>query len=295
MAKIVGAFGVPHNPHFPSWSQEGHPLGEEIDRYYGRVAEQLRAVQPDAIVYFTSDHYNLFFESVPIFSIAVAPSASGPSDYPTIARRELPIASELARTVQRHVMACNFDVGMLQELEFDHTVIAPLHFLLPDRDIPLVPVYISAFLRPIPSARRCYALGQAIREAIEAADGVERVAVIASGSFSVEIGGPRLAPDSHVGVPDPTWTQRVVELLEAGGFTRLVDEATDEQMREAGNAAGELLDWIAMLGMIDPAPPTFVETQPQFGHAFAAWPIDPAVEGSLEASAAGADAAEASR
>jgi protocatechuate 4,5-dioxygenase beta chain len=282
MAKIVGAFGVPHNPHFPSWSQEGHPLGEEIDRYYGRVAEQLRAVQPDAIVYFTSDHYNLFFESVPIFSIAVAPSASGPSDYPTIARRELPIASELARAVQRHVMACNFDVGMLQELEFDHTVIAPLHFLLPDREVPLVPVYISAFLRPIPSAQRCYALGQAILEAVEAVDAPglpERVAVIASGSFSVEIGGPRLAPDSHVGVPDPTWTQRVVELLEAGDFARLVEEATDEQMGEAGNAAGELLDWIAMLGMIEPTAPAFVETQPQFGHSFAAWPIDPVVEG----------------
>jgi aromatic ring-opening dioxygenase catalytic subunit (LigB family) len=287
MAKIVGAFGVPHNPHFPTWSQEGHPLGEEIDRYYGRVAEQLRAVEPDAIVYFTSDHYNLFFESVPIFSIAVAPSASGPSDYPTIARRELPIASELARAVQRHVMACNFDVGMLQELEFDHTVIAPLHFLLPDRDIPLVPVYISAFLRPIPSAQRCYALGQAIREAIEAADAPERVAVIASGSFSVEIGGPRLAPDSHVGVPDPTWTQRVVELLEAGDFTRLVEEATDAQMGEAGNAAGELLDWIAMLGMIDPAAPAFVEPQPQFGHSFAAWPTDSVAEGGRTAASAG--------
>jgi hypothetical protein len=286
MASIVGAFGVPHNPHFPMWSQEGHPLGAEIDRYYGAVAEQLRAVAPDAIVYFTSDHYNMFFESVPIFAIGVAPSASGPSDYPTIARREVPIASELARAVQRHLVASEFDVGMLQELEFDHTVIAPLHFLLPDRDVPLVPVFISAFLRPIPSARRCYALGRAIREAVEAAESPGRVAIIASGSFSVEIGGPRLAPDSHVGVPDPGWMERVIELLEAGDFERLVVEATDEQLGEAGNAAAELLDWIAMLGMIDPAPPAFIETQAQFGHSFAAWPIEPVV---------GEDATEARR
>ncbi len=276
MAQIVGAFGVPHNPHFPSWSQERHPLGAEIDRYYGRVAQGLRAVAPDAIVYFTSDHYNMFFEeSVPIFSIGVAPSAEGPSDYPTIARRELPIASELARAVQRHVVASDFDVGMSQEFEFDHTVLAPLHFLLPDREIPLVPIFISAFLRPIASARRCYALGHAIRQAIEGAAEPQRVAMIASGSFSVEIGGPRLAPDSHVGVPDPAWTERVVELLLAGDFERLVAEATDERMGEAGNAAAELLDWVAMLGMIDPSPPQFLETQPQFGHSFAAWPIDP--------------------
>jgi hypothetical protein len=88
----------------------------------------------------------------------------------------------------------------------------------------------------------------------------------------------------------------VVELLEAGDFTRLVDEATDEQMGKAGNAAGELLDWIAMLGMIEPAAPAFVETQPQFGHSFAAWPIDAVVEGSdTEASAAEANATEARR
>jgi aromatic ring-opening dioxygenase catalytic subunit (LigB family) len=276
MAKIVGAFGVPHNPHFPTWSQEGHPLAAEIESYYGEVADGLRAVAPDAIVYFTSDHYNMFFEeSVPIFSIGVAESAAGPSDYPTIARRELPIASQLARAVQRHVVASEFDVGMSQEFEFDHTVVAPLHFLLPDREIPLVPIFIAAFMRPIASARRCYALGHAIRAAIEADQTVARVAVIASGSFSVEIGGPRLAPDSHVGVPDPKWVERVVELLRAGDFERLVAEASDEQMGEAGNAAAELLDWVAMLGMIDPAPPASIETQMQFGHSFAAWPIDP--------------------
>jgi aromatic ring-opening dioxygenase catalytic subunit (LigB family) len=279
MAKIVGAFGVPHNPHFPSWSQEGHPLGAEIDRYYGAVAKRLRAVAPEAIVYLTSDHYNMFFETVPLFSIGVAPAAVGPSDYLTIARRELPIASELARAVHRHLVAREFDVGMSQEFEFDHTVVAPLHFLLPDRDIPLVPLFISAFLRPIASAKRCYALGHAIREAIEADTSVERVAVIASGSFSVEIGGPRLAPDSHVGVPDPAWVKRVVELLQAGDFKRIVAEATDEQMGDAGNAAAELLDWVTMLGMIDPSPPEIIETQIQFGHSFAAWPIDPQTTG----------------
>jgi hypothetical protein len=146
MARIVGAFGVPHRPHFPGVVAGEAFAGEEIDRCYSRVAEQLRVVEQDAIVCFTSDDYNLFFESAPIFSIAVAPSACGPSDH-----RRSPVAScrspRSSRAVQRHVMACNFDVGMLQELEFDHTVITPLHFLLPDRDILLVPVYISVFLR----------------------------------------------------------------------------------------------------------------------------------------------------
>lgn len=278
MAEVVGAFGVPHNPHFPNWVAEGHPLGPEIERFYGAVAEQLRAVEPEAILFFTSDHYNLFFESVPIFAIGVAEAAAGPSDYPEIPRRELPNDAALARHLQERLVAAEFDVGMQQELEFDHTVIAPLHFLWPGEPIPVVPFFISAFLRPIASSRRAYALGQAIRAALAEA-GPRRVAVVASGSFSVEIGGPRLFPDAHVGVPAPRWTERVVELLEAGDFERLVVEASDEQLREAGNAAGELLDWLAMLGTIGPAPAAFVHTQPQFGHSFAAWPLDPRGDG----------------
>lgn len=276
VAEIVGAFGVPHNPHFPTWSAKGHPLGPEIDRYYGEVAEQLRAVGPDAILFVTSDHYNLFFETLPIFMLGVAEAAAGPSDYPEIERRELLGEARLARHLQSSLVAAEFDVGALQEFEYDHTVIAPLHFLWPGEAVPVVPLFVSAFLRPIPTARRCFALGGAIREALASAPGPQRIAIVASGSFSVEIGGPRLFPDAHVGVPAPQWTERVVELLGAGDFDRLVAEATDEQLREAGNAAGEILDWITMLGAIDPAPPAFVHTQPQFGHSYAAWPIDPA-------------------
>jgi protocatechuate 4,5-dioxygenase beta chain len=275
MAEIVGAFGLPHNPHFPSWSADGHPLGPEIDRYYEEVAERLRAVEPEALIYITSDHYNMFFEAIPLFAIGVAEAAAGPSDYPEIARRELPIDAALARYLDQWLVDAEFDVAMLQELEFDHTVIAPLGFVWPGEPIPLVPLFVSAFLRPIASARRCFALGRAIRAALAArTEGPQRIAVIASGSFSVEIGGPRLFPDAHVGVPAPQWTDRVVELLQAGDFETLVREATDEQLREAGNAAGEILDWITMLGMIDPAAPEVIETQPQFGHSYAAWPID---------------------
>ena len=86
---------------------------------------------------------------------------------------------------------------MLEELEFDHTVIAPLNFLMPAHSVPLIPVYINAFLRPLPSADRCQALGRAIRAAIESSPVAGRVAVAGSGSFSLEIGGPRISDDSH--------------------------------------------------------------------------------------------------
>lgn len=269
MAQIVGAFGVPHNPHFPTWVENGHPLAEEIERMYGELERRLAELRPDTLVYFTSDHYNLFWESLPIFSIAVAESAHGASDYPEL-QRDLAIDSELARAIQAHLVHEGFDVGQLQELELDHTIVAPLHFIAPGDAPKLVPFYINAFIRPLPSARRCLALGRAIREAVEAAPDA-RVAVVASGSFSVEIGGPRISEDSHTGVPAPEWVERVLALLRAADIDTLVSEATDEQLWAAGNAGGEILDWIAMLATFDPQPPDYLDVQPQFGHAYAAW------------------------
>ena len=39
MGKIVGAFGIPHNPHFPTWVQQGSPLAAEIVRMYQPLAD----------------------------------------------------------------------------------------------------------------------------------------------------------------------------------------------------------------------------------------------------------------
>jgi hypothetical protein len=69
---------------------------------------------------------------------------------------------------------------------------------------------------------------------------------------------------------------RVIDLLGSARVEELVREATDDQLAQAGNAGGELLDWITMLGAIDPRRPSVLEVQRQFGHAYAAWPIDPA-------------------
>jgi protocatechuate 4,5-dioxygenase beta chain len=272
MATVVGAFGVPHNPHFPTWVAQGDARGAEVQPLYGGVADALAAVDPDTLLVVTSDHYNAFWESLPIFQIPVCESARGPSDYPGLGVRDIALDFALARWLQRSLVAAEFDVGMSQEIELDHTIVAPLSFLDPDGRLPIVPVFVNAFIRPLPSARRCAALGRALRASIDAFDDDRRVAVVASGSFSLEIGGPRISETSHVGVPDPAWVERVVALLRAGDFQTIVDEATDDQLWRAGNAGGELLDWIVALATIDPGPPAFLDSQMAHGHAFGAWP-----------------------
>jgi hypothetical protein len=54
----------------------------------------------------------------------------------------------------------------------------------------------------------------------------------------------------------------------------LLSEATEERMLAAGNVAGELLNWIALLGAIGDRRPAFVEAQASHGHAYAAWRWD---------------------
>jgi hypothetical protein len=84
-----------------------------------------------------------------------------------------------------------------------------------------------------PWGRRCRALGATIRQAVEEAPGAQRVAAVASGSFSLEIGGPRISDHSHTGVPDPEWADRIMARMRAGELDDLVAEASEEQLTRA--------------------------------------------------------------
>ncbi len=104
-----------------------------------------------------------------------------------------------------------------------------------------------------------------------------RIAVIGSGSFSLEVFGPRIAPGLSFGVPDPEWAARVHAHMRDGSIAALLLEATAEQMEAAGNVAGELLDWIATLGTIgEDRAATWIKAQAKLGHSYGVWREDAA-------------------
>ncbi|MFL5105168.1 MAG: extradiol ring-cleavage dioxygenase, partial [Xanthobacteraceae bacterium] len=131
--------------------------------------------------------------------------------------------------------------------------------------------FISGHLAPLPSARRCYDLGAAVRRAIESFPEPLRVVVIGSGSFSLEVFGPRIAPGKSDGVPDPDWAERACALIAEAQYDTLIAESTPQQLAKAGNVGGEILNWIAMLASVDGRRPKFVTPQMEQGHAYAAW------------------------
>jgi protocatechuate 4,5-dioxygenase beta chain len=143
--------------------------------------------------------------------------------------------------------------------------------MTPDMRVPVVPIHIKALLEPLPRADRCYALGQMVRRFIEQRLDSERVVVIASGSFSLEVGGPRM------GTINKGWYDFVVDCLRNGRVGTLIEAATSGNMLGAGNTGGELLLWIALMGTVGDSKLKFFEPDasppdaPRDAHAYAVW------------------------
>jgi hypothetical protein len=110
-----------------------------------------------------------------------------------------------------------------------------------------------------------------LRKAIESMPAPLRVAVIGSGSFSLEIGGPKIKPGERNSVPDLAWARHVQHRLEHAEIDKLVAEATPERMWHAGNIGGELLNWIALAGAVGAHKPAYISGQGGDGHSYAAW------------------------
>ena len=260
---------------FPALVAREGPQSETA-QLFRAVAEHLEAVQPDALVVFDSDHLNTFFlDNFPTMSLGVAPQTSGPNDgTPGLPRYTVPVAEDLAGHLFASGMACGFDFARTQEFEIDHSILVPLHFLTPSMRIPIVPVFINGVVHPLPAARRCYALGQMVRQAVASlADGA-RVAVLGSGSFSLDVGGPLAPRGAYSGVPDPAWVTTILGHLRSADVNALLNEATSQRLSTAGNVAGELLNWIAMLGVVGDRQPRFLEPQMEHGHAYGVWRWD---------------------
>jgi catalytic LigB subunit of aromatic ring-opening dioxygenase len=276
MAELVGTFGTPHTPLFPlQVAQQG--AGSETGQLFAAVRAHLDAVRPDVLVVFDSDHLNTFFlDNLPTFAVGCADSTSGPNDQtPGLPAYQVPVDAPLGTTIYRSGIHHGFDLSLAQEFTLDHSILVPLHFLTPAMQTAIVPVFINGLVAPLPLARRCYQLGQQVRASIDGWPSAKRVAVLASGSFSLEVNGPRVRSANGVfDVPDLAWMDRVVAFLRAGHVIDLLNEATEERMLGAGNVAGELLNWIALLGVIGDRHPVLVEPQASHGHAYAAWRWD---------------------
>jgi protocatechuate 4,5-dioxygenase beta chain len=274
MAEIVAGIAVPHDPGYPARARKEGP-DSEIAKLYREVSEHMMATRPDALVVFANDHFNTFFlDRFPTFAIGVAESSRGPGDATDMPLLDVIIHEHLAEHIRRRTINDDFDLMLTQKFGMDHGFMVPLSFLNPEMKIPVVPIWVNAFVSPLPQAARAQALGRSVAAAIKSWPSKERIAVMATGSISLEIGGPKVNPGMRRGIPGKAWVSHVRDRFAAAEFDELVQESTEAKMLDAGNIGGELLNFIAMLGVIGKHRPDFIEMQLDEGHIAAVWKLE---------------------
>ena len=271
MAELVAVIGVPHSPHYPAQIAKG--AAHETARLFREVKAHLDAARADAIVVIANDHFNTFFlNNFPTFAIGVAEATFGPNDQTKMPSYDIQVHTALAEHVRRVGIRDGFDFAVAQEFGIDHAMTVPLHYLTDGIPTPVVPIWVNTFVKPLPTAQRCYSLGRMLRSAIDSLPGKLRVAVIGTGSFSLEIGGPKIDPGKRNAVPDIGWSKHVHARIKEARLDELVEEATPERMWKAGNIGGELLNWIVTLGVVGNEKPYYLaDHDEKDGHAYAAW------------------------
>lgn len=257
MGKIVAAMATVHAPQLfdrPP-SEDPKQLDADIEAMRS-IGKDLEEAKPDAVIVIGSDHLETFFlTSVPTFAIL-----SGEYSHADFAGRkyELPIHQGLAEDLLDKLLKAGFDLGYSQDAVLGHAFAAVYEWVIEKRPIPVVPIFVNAYLPPLPTAKRCAELGKAIAKVIKSRP--EKVAIVASGGMS-HFPGTWKYPK-----PDFEFDHWAISQMEQGNLDTLI-KLTNEQLDEVGNT--EMLSWMIMFGAIGKKRGELITYQPTWHHGHA--------------------------
>ena len=249
MAQLVGTFVSSHAPMMAA-SVESAPQQQRRNFLEG-VQEAARRVTEqgaEAVVICSNEHFtNFFLENFPQFCVGVGASHWGPVEpWLKIEHGPVPGAPALGAHLAAELPAEGFEPSFSHELRLDHGIMTIYHAIDPAHRLPLVPLIQNCAVKPMPSLRRCYELGRAIRRVVEGFDGLQRVAVVGAGGLSHWVGMPR------VGEIDVEFDHWFLDRLERGEIGEVLD-LPDGELELAGNGAHEIRSWLTIAGLAAPA------------------------------------------
>ncbi len=245
MAQIIGGITTSHVPAIGKAIAKGlqdEPYWKPFFDGFGPVRHWLAEAKPDVVVVVYNDHgLNFFLDTMPTFSVGAAAEYRNADEgwgIPT-----LPAFSghqPLSWHLIEQLVEAEFDITSCQAMQVDHAFTLPMALLWPEQKWPVkvVPVCVNTVQAPLPSARRCWKLGEALGRAVAAWPGQERVLVLGTGGLSHQLDGERAGfinkrfdlafMDSLE--RDPTWACRF---------------DTHQIVEQAGTQGIELLMWLA--------------------------------------------------
>ena len=255
MGEIVAAVGTCHTPYmFTRPPDENHRQLDQAGAAMQELGKVLDETRPDVILFFGADHVETFSVScVPAFAIIAGDRAMA-----RFAGREhnLPIHREMAEDLlNKLVVDHNFDMAYSEDAELGHAFSVPFEYVIGTRNIPVIPFFANTYVPPLPTPRRCAALGRAIAEIVRGR--TERVAIIASGGMS------HFPGTQKYNFPEFDFDRWLVSEFEAGNTEALLG-MTGTQLDEVGNT--EMLNWAVMFGAIGAQSGELIDYIPTWHH-----------------------------
>ena len=251
MATIIGGIAASHTPTIGfafDGNKQHDPVWAPIFEAFQPVRQWVKDKRPDVLFVVYNDHVtSFFFDHYSPFALGVdehypvADEGGGARDLPPL-RGHL----GLSRHVAHSLVADEFDLSVFRDKALDHGAFSPLSMLCertPDWPCQVVPLQVGVLQFPVPSAKRCYKLGQALKNAIESYPEDLRVAIVATGGLSHQVHGERC------GFNNPAWDHEFLDLLE-NDPARLAELTLAEYAELGGMEGAEVIMWLIMRGAL---------------------------------------------
>ncbi len=253
MARIIGGVTTSHIPAIANAMTQGleqEPYWKRFFDGYEPVKEWLTKVDPDVAIVVYNDHgLNFFLNQIPTFAIGCADRYENADEgwgLKTLASFDGD--AELSWHIAESLVNQNFDMTMCQEVLVDHGFITPMALMwrhFPKWPVKAIPLVVNTVQHPLPTAKRCYQLGQALGKAIESYPEDLKVVIFGTGGMSHQLQGERAGIINvdfdllciEKFIDDPEW---------------LTHLSNDEIMQQAGTEGIETIMWLVMRGALQP-------------------------------------------
>jgi protocatechuate 4,5-dioxygenase beta chain len=248
-ARITASIYTSHVPAIGAAMDLGkthEPYWQKLFTGYEFSRRWIREHTPDVIFLVYNDHATSFsLEIIPTFAIgtaaeyAIADEGWGPRPVPKVIGHP-----ELAAHIAQSVIQDDFDLTLVNKMDVDHGLTVPLSLLfgqVNEWPCKVIPFAVNVVQYPVPSGRRCFMLGQAIRKAIESYDEPLNVQIWGTGGMSHQLQGPR------AGLINKEWDNRFLDML-IDDPAALAQVPHIDYVREAGSEGIELVMWLIARG-----------------------------------------------
>jgi hypothetical protein len=248
MAEIVAGLACSHAPsiaHVYDGRKTGEPQWKPLFDAFDEAERWLLSLKLDALVCIYNDHIDQYtLDAWPQYAIGVgdqfeiADEGWAPRSFPPV-----PGHPALAGHIAQSLVQSGVDISVAYRQVLDHGILSPLPVIDENWAVPVVPIAVNVIFDPRPSPARCWAVGEAIGEAIRSFDPDARIAVVGTGGLSHQLTGP------NFGRIRPEWDREFMRLIEHSPET-LLDYSIEDFAELGGEHSVEIVQWMAMRAAI---------------------------------------------